>query len=172
MEEKNNIATHLLLTLINASAGVYKQYQFSFWGQLILGFLYSFGYFDSKIAGFILGFFMPVLWITLTYRYVLYKRKAKVKLPFPKWMQKNPGNTLVVMVDILFLSFIWAVILTETYEATWLKVFFTMIFPILTLSMLRNLVIYPFPKEDDDESSPQNNQTFSENRTNENNQSE
>lgn len=148
MNGEKSYSTRLLYTLINASAGVYRQYQITFWGQLVLGFLYSFGYFDSKIAGFVLGFCMPVLWVILTYRYVFIKAKEKVRLPFPRWMQKNPGNSLIIILDIIFLAFIWSVILTGIYEATWLKVLFTIIFPILTLSMLRNLVIFPFPKKD------------------------
>lgn len=142
----------LLFKLIQASAGTYRQFQVAFWAQIILGFLYSFGYFDVKIAGFVLGFVMPVLWITLTYRYVLIKARENVRLPFPKWMQKNPGNTLVIVIDILFLALIWTIVLSGLYEAIWVKVIFTMVFPVLTLSMLRNLVIYPFPdKEKSDE---------------------
>lgn len=141
----------VLFNLIEASAGNYRQYLISFWGQLILGYLYSFGHFDSRIAGFILGFIMPVLWILLTYRYVFLKAKQNVRLPFPRWMQTNPGNTLVIVVDTVFLALIWTMVLTGLYEAIWVKVIFTMIFPVLTLSMLRNLVIYPFPGKNDKE---------------------
>lgn len=147
----------LLLKLVEASAGVYRQYQLSFWGQLILGFLYSFGYFDSKIAGLILGFIMPVLWVVLTYRYVLYKARQNIKLPVPAWMQKNPGNTIVIVVDIVFLALIWSMILTDLYQALWVKVLFTMVFPVLTLSMLRNLVIYPFSQKDNQQEEDPNN---------------
>jgi hypothetical protein len=142
----------LLIKLINASAGNFRQYQVTFWAQLIFGFLYSFGYFDSIVAGFVLGFLMPVLWIILTYRFVFIKAKENVKLPFPKWMKKNPGNSLVIIVDIIFLALIWTMILSGVYDAVWLKAFFTIIFPILTLSMLRNLVIYP-PSIKDEENS-------------------
>ncbi|MFW5687892.1 MAG: hypothetical protein ACOCXV_03090 [Bacteroidota bacterium] len=147
MVSSNGKSNRLLFKLINASAGVFRQYQITFWSQLVLGFLYSFGYFDSEIAGFVLGFVMPVLWIILTYRYVLVKARENVKLPFPSWMQKNPGNSLVIVVDIVFLALIWLMILSGFYEATWVKVLFTIVFPILTLSMLRNLVIYPFSEE-------------------------
>ncbi len=140
----------ILFKLVNASAGSYKQFQITFWAQFVLGFLYSFGYFDSKIAGFVLGFLIPSIWVVLTYRYVKAKAKKNIKLPFPKWMQKDPGNTLVVFFDIFFLALIWTIILSGLYEARWVKVIFTMIFPILTLSMLRNLVIYPFAKNDDE----------------------
>ena len=136
--------------LVEASAGSYRQFQVTFWAQLILGFLYSFGYFDSRIAGFVLGFLMPSLWVILTYRYAFIKAKENVRLPFPTWMQKNPGNTLVIIVDITFLALIWTIILSGLYEPRWIKVIFTMIFPVLTISMLRNLVIYPFPKNNDD----------------------
>ncbi len=148
--ESQNKSTMFLFKLVEASAGNYRQYQVSFWAQLVLGFLYSFGYFDSRIAGFVLGFLMPSFWVILTYRYAFMKARENVRLPFPGWMQKNPGNTLVIVIDITFLALIWTIILTGLYEPRWIKVIFTMIFPVLTLSMLRNLVIYPFPKNDDD----------------------
>jgi len=99
---------------------------------------------------------MPSLWVILTYRYAFIKAKENVRLPFPTWMQKNPGNTLVIVIDITFLALIWAIVLSGLYEPRWIKVIFTMIFPILTLSMLRNLVIYPFPKVDNDNQNSQN----------------
>lgn len=149
----------ILFKLVNASTGSYKQFQITFWAQLVLGFLYSFGYFDLKIAGFVLGFLMPSLWVLLTYRYVKAKAQKNIRLPFPKWMQKDPGNTLVVIFDIFFLALIWTIILSGLYEARWVKVIFTMIFPVLTLSMLRNLVIYPFASNDDEyhKNDPNNN---------------
>lgn len=143
-------SNRLLFTLINASAGVFRQYQITFWSQLILGMLYSLGYFDSPIAGIILGFIIPVIWIVLTYRYVLVRTRQNIKLPFPTWMAKNPGNTLVILFDILFLALIWMIILSGLYKPVWLKIMFTVVFPILTLSMLRNLVIYPFDRQNDD----------------------
>lgn len=141
---------NILFLLIEASAGNFQQYQITFWSQLVLGFLYSFGYFDSDIAGFILGFLMPSLWIILTYRFVFIKAKENIKLPFPQWMQKNPGNSLVILVDIFFLALIWSIILTGLYTAIWVKAMFTILFPILTLSMLRNLVVYPASEDDED----------------------
>ncbi len=155
MLSTENSSSKLLIALINASVGVFRQYQITFWSQLVLGSLYSFGIFDSRIAGFILGFVMPVLWVTLTYRYVLIKARQNVRLPFPAWMQKNPGNTLVIVIDVIFLALIWAMVLSGLYDATWVKVMFTVVFPILTLSMLRNLVIFPFSEKDDD-ASPNN----------------
>lgn len=150
----------VLFKLVNASAGSYKQFQITLWAQFVLGFLYSFGYFDSKIAGFVLGFLMPSLWVLLTYRYVKIKAQENIRLPFPKWMQKDPGNTLVVIFDIFFLALIWTIILSGLYEAIWVKVIFTMIFPVLTLSMLRNLVIYPFASNDENqENDPYSNNT-------------
>lgn len=147
MTSNDKASDRILFLLIEASAGNFKQFQISFWGQLILGFLYSFGYFATKIAGFVLGFFMPVLWVIVTYRYLYYKSKKNTRLPFPKWMQTNPGNTLVIILDVIFLGLIWTVILGGWYEPVWLKVMFTMIFPVLTLTMLRNLIIYPFPSD-------------------------
>jgi hypothetical protein len=150
MSSTSSNSNGLLFILINASAGSFQQYQITFWAQLILGFLYSFGYFDSVIAGFVLGFLMPVLWIILTYRYVFIKAKENVNLPFPKWMKKNPGNTLVILIDIVFLALIWTMILSDVYDAVWIKILFSIIFPILTLSMLRNLVIHPATSKDDE----------------------
>ena len=155
MESQKN-SNRILYKLIEASAGSYKQYQVTFWAQFVLGFLYSFDFFDSRIAGLVLGFMMPSLWVILTYRYAFIKAKENVRLPFPTWMQKNPGNTLVIVIDITFLALIWAIVLSGLYEPRWIKVIFTMIFPILTLSMLRNLVIYPFPKVDNDNQNSQN----------------
>lgn len=132
--------------LINATAGNFKQFQITFWSQIVLGFLYSFGYFESKIAGLILGFIMPTLWVVLTYRFLHYKSKKNIRLPFPQWMQKNPGNMLVILLDVIFLGLIWTIILSGWYESIWLKVMFTIVFPVLTLTMLRNLVIFPFEK--------------------------
>ena len=148
--ESQKRSTTILYRLVEASVGSYRQFQVTFWAQLILGFLYSFGYFDSRIAGFVLGFLMPSLWVILTYRYAFIKSRENVRLPFPMWMQKKPGNTLIIVIDITFLALIWTIILSGLYEPLWLKIIFTMIFPILTLSMLRNLVIFPFPKKDDD----------------------
>ncbi|MFW6249003.1 MAG: hypothetical protein ACOC4J_04450, partial [Bacteroidota bacterium] len=150
MNSNDKASDRLLFLLIEASAGNFRQFQISFWGQIILGFLYSFGYFASKIAGFILGFFMPVLWVIITYRYLYYKSKKNTRLPFPKWMQTNPGNTLVIIMDVFFLGLIWTIILSGWYEPVWLKAMFTMIFPVLTLSMLRNLIIYPFPSDNEE----------------------
>jgi hypothetical protein len=152
MDHHKELPKGLLFTLIWASAGMYKHYQFTFWGQLILGFLYSFGYFDLKIAGFILGFVMPAFWIILTYRYLLHKAGSNKYIPFPGWIQKNPGNTIVIFIDITFLGIIWTIILSGLYDPIWLKVLFTMALPILTLSMLRNLVIFPFPENDSNDS--------------------
>ncbi len=136
--------------LINAAAGNFRQYQVTFWSQLIFGVLYSFGYFDLHIAGIILGFIMPVLWIVLTYRFVLEKARHNFHLPFPRWMQKNPGNLLVIVADAIFLALIWIMILTGLYDATWVKVLFTVVFPILTLTMLRNMIIFPFDDKNKD----------------------
>jgi hypothetical protein len=150
MSEFDKAHNCLLHKLINSTAGTFRQYQITFWAQLLLGCLYSFRYFDYAFAGITLGFVMPSLWIILTYRYVFLKAKDDIPLPFPKWMQKNPGNSLVILVDIIFLALIWSMILTGLYDAIWVRILFTVVFPILTLSMLRNLVIFPFPGEDEE----------------------
>jgi hypothetical protein len=136
-------SNRFLHLMVNATAGNFKQYMITFWSQFFLGILYSFNYFDSVIAGFVLGFMMPVLWIILIYRMLLLKAKVQPQTNFPDWMQKNPGNTFVILFDIVFLGAVWYFILTGIYNPTWLKVIFTCIFPIITLSMLRSIVIYP-----------------------------
>jgi hypothetical protein len=151
MSSTSSNPNRLLFILINASAGNFRQYQITFWAQLLLGSLYSFGYFDTIIAGLVLGFIMPVLWIILTYRFVYIKNKEDINLPFPKWMKTNPGNSLIIIVDICFLALIWTMILSGLYDAIWVKALFTIIFPILTLSMLRNLLIHPLASNDDNE---------------------
>jgi hypothetical protein len=151
MDQEKEIPKGLLFNLIWASAGLYKHYRFTVWGQLIFGFLYSFGFFDIKIAGLILGFLMPTFWIILTYRFLLHKSKENLMVPFPEWMQKNPGNTIVITIDIVFLGAIWYLILSGIYDPIWIKVVFTMVLPILTLSMLRNLLQNTFSDDDQDQ---------------------
>jgi hypothetical protein len=145
MTNTRSRSTDFLYFLINSTAGDFKQYRITFWSQLILGFLYSFNYFDSEIAGFVLGFLLPAMWIILLYRFALIKAKVNnSQLPFPKWMQKDPGNFLVIFMDIILLAAVWTMILSGYYNPVWLKVLFTMVFPILTISMLRNLILFSF----------------------------
>jgi hypothetical protein len=155
MDQEKEIPKGLLFNLIWASAGLNKHYRFTVWGQLIFGFLYSFGFFDIKIAGLILGFLMPTFWIILTYRFLLHKSKENPMVLFPRWMQKNPGNTIVIIIDIIFLGAVWYLILSGIYDPVWIKVVFTMVLPVLTLSMLRNLLHYPF--SDNDQNQQDNN---------------
>jgi hypothetical protein len=149
MDQEKGLPKGLLFNLIWASAGLYKHFRFTVWGQLIFGFLYSFGFFDIKIAGLILGFLMPTFWIILTYKFLLYKSKENPMVLFPGWMQKNPGNIIIIIIDIVFLGAIWYLILSGIYDPVWIKVVFTMVLPILTLSMLRNLLHYSFSDDDD-----------------------
>lgn len=132
----------VLKTLILASAGNSRNYSISFWGQLTIGFLYSFGYFNLIIVGIVVGFTIPVIWVICTYRLLKAKADKFENLPFPSWMQKDPGNALVIILDIIFLALIWFFILSGAYEAVWLKVLFTVAFPLLTLIMLKNLIIF------------------------------
>lgn len=148
-----------LRSLIVASAGTPRNYRISFWGQTLIGSLYSFGYFDLWIVGLIVGFLLPVLWVVSTYRLLKAKARLFPSLPFPNWMRKDPGNAFIIIFDILFLALIWFFILSGYYEAIWIKVMFTLAFPLLTLGMLRNLIVFtPFRKNDQKEQQKNQNQ--------------
>jgi hypothetical protein len=143
MSENKNSPGPVLTALIHASVGNRVNYRVAFFGQAFIGFLYSFGYFDLKLAGFIIGFVIPVIWVIATYRLLKKKAVEYESLPFPRWIRKEPGNSLVIILDIVFLSLIWFFILSGLYAVTWIKVMFALFFPLLTLAMLRNLYNYP-----------------------------
>lgn len=143
MSENKNSPGGTLSALIHASVGNAANFRVAFFGQAFIGFLYSFGYFDLKLAGFVIGFVMPVIWVICTYRLLKVKAMMYESLPFPRWIKKEPGNSLVIIMDIVFLALIWFFILSGLYAATWIKAMFTLFFPLLTLAMLRNLYNYP-----------------------------
>jgi hypothetical protein len=143
-------------TLIIASAGSGKNYSISFWGQVFFGLLYSLGFFDYWPIGLVIGFILPVTWVICTYRLLKAKASKFPSLPFPAWMQKDPGNAMIIIFDIIFLGLIWFFILAGIYTATWLKLLFTIIFPVLTLIMLRNLVLFDFSDKEKDKSNTRN----------------
>lgn len=144
---ENKIYTHpVLSSLVHASVGSPANFRVAFLGQAFIGILYSFGYFDLRLVGFVIGFVMPVIWVISTYRLLKAKALEYEALPYPGWMKKEPGNSLVIGLDIVFLSLIWLFILSGLYTATWIKVVFTLFFPLLTLAMLRSLYNYP-PEE-------------------------
>ncbi|MBW6497074.1 MAG: hypothetical protein K0B09_01665 [Bacteroidales bacterium] len=126
--------------LINASAGTTANYQLNFFGQLIMGLVYSLGYLPFNAVGLLLGFVMPGIWVFSTYRLIRFASHQATPLPFPQWMQKDPGNILIIAVDLFFLAIIWTLILSGIFDKTWVKILFTVAFPLLTLSMLRNLL--------------------------------
>jgi hypothetical protein len=136
----------LLQTLIQASAGSQANYRIAVYGQAILGSLYALGHFDLKLAGGILGWVLPMIWVVCTYRLLKEKAEKHPVLPFPSWIKKEPGNTLIIFLDGVFLSLIWFFILSGLYDRIWIRVLFTVVFPLLTLAMLRNLFLYP-PEE-------------------------
>jgi hypothetical protein len=152
MSENNNSnnsnhSNHPLLSaLIHASVGNPTNFRMALFGQAVIGFLYSFGYFDLRLVGLVIGYVMPVIWVVSTYRLLKVKAMEYEALPYPLWMKKEPGNSLVIILDIVFLSLIWLFILSGLYTATWIKVVFTLVFPLLTLAMLRSLYNYP-PEE-------------------------
>jgi len=130
----------LLSSLIKASAGTAANYQLNFSGQLIMGLVYSLGFLPFNAVGLLLGFVMPGIWVLCTYRLIRFASRQATPLPFPQWMQKDPGNALIIVVDLLFLAIIWTLILSGIFDKTWVKILFTVAFPLLTLSMLRNLL--------------------------------
>ncbi len=150
MPEQSTKPGPFISSLINASVGNSKNFRTAFWGQAIIGFLYSFGYFDFWLVGLIIGYILPIIWVICTYRLLKIKSLENESIPFPRWMKKDPGNALVIFIDIFFLTFIWYVILSGLYNPVWIKVVFTMAFPLLTLAMLRNIFLFtPAEKEKD-----------------------
>lgn len=135
--EKTPKSLHILT---EASAGNRTNYLLNFWGQLIMGVLYSLGHLPFHFVGVILGFIMPGIWVFCTYRLIKASYSEQSPLPFPVWMQKDPGNMLVIIFDLIFLAIIWALIIAGYFNKTWVKLIFTVAFPLLTLSMLRNLM--------------------------------
>ncbi len=136
---------------VEASVGSRGNFRGTVLGQLFIGFLYSFGYFDFVIVGLIIGYILPVIWVISSYRFLKYRAVKTESLPFPGFIRKDPGNMLVIIADIIFLSVIWFIILSGLYDAKWLKSVFTMLFPFLTLSMMRSLIIIPQNSENNGE---------------------
>jgi hypothetical protein len=131
----------ILSALIKASAGTSSNYLLNFLGQLIMGLVYSLGYLPFNTVGLLLGFVMPGIWVFCTYRLIRFASEQTTPLPFPNWMQKDPGNALVILIDMIFLAIIWILILGGIFNKIWIKILFTVAFPLLTLSMLRNLLL-------------------------------
>ncbi len=142
-EQRRYHPNKILHFSVEASVGNVRNYRATVLGQIAFGFLYSFGYFDLKLVGIIIGYILPVLWVVSSYRFLKFRAVQTDKLPFPSFIKKDPGNMLVIAADIVFLSVIWFVILSELYDATWLRFIFTVVFPAVTLSMMRTLVIIP-----------------------------
>lgn len=130
-----------LESLIEAAVGNPNNYQLNFWGQGITGMVYSLGLLPWDAVGILLGFVLPGIWVFCTYRLVRNVSEQEPGLPFPKWMRKDPGNAFFILLDLMFLALIWAFVLTGVLEKTWIKLLFTVGFPLLTLAMLRNLVL-------------------------------
>ncbi len=142
-EQKQFHPNKIVHFTVDSSAGKGGNYRATVLGQLMFGFLYSFGYFDLKIVGLIIGYILPLIWVISSYRLLKFRAIKTEKLPFPGFIKKDPGNLFVIIADIVFLSLIWSMILSGLYDATWLRFIFTIIFPVLTLSMMRSLVIIP-----------------------------
>lgn len=139
----------ILSALIKASAGTAANYQLNFLGQLIMGLIYSLGYLPFNAVGLLLGFIMPGIWVFCTYRLIRFASQQDTPLPFPQWMKKDPGNALIIVIDLFFLAIIWTLILSGIFDKTWVKILFTVAFPLLTLSMLRNLLQLLTPGEEE-----------------------
>ncbi len=148
MPEQPSTPGTFISSVTHASVGSRKNFRTSFWGQAIIGFLYSFRYFDFWVVGLIIGYILPILWVICTYRILKNKSENNESLPFPGWMKKDPGNALVILLDIIFLTFIWFFILSGLYDPVWIRLVFTMAFPLLTLAMLRNIIFFPPPERE------------------------
>jgi hypothetical protein len=140
MTYKPKKPSKILSVFTKASAGTANNYQLNFWGQLFMGMVYSLGYLPFNAVGLLLGFIMPGIWVFCTYRLIRFASQQTNILPFPQWMQKDPGNALIIVADLFFLALIWMLILSGIFDKTWIKILFTVAFPLLTLSMLRNLL--------------------------------
>jgi len=140
MAESPVINSKILRSFIEASAGSKTNFQLNFWGQFVMGLLYSLGHLPFHAVGVLLGFVLPGIWVFCTYRLIKASADKEKILPFPGWMQKDPGNALVIIIDIVFLAIIWALIISGLFSKIWVKILFTVAFPLLTLSMLRNLI--------------------------------
>ncbi len=138
----------LIHFLVDSSVGNANNYRATIIGQILFGFLYTFGYFDVKIVGLIIGYILPVVWVISSYRFLKFRADEDEQLPFPGFVKKDPGNLFIIIVDIVFLSIIWFIILNGLYDATWLKFVFTILFPALTLAMMRSLRIIPQNRDD------------------------
>jgi hypothetical protein len=144
MNKENEIPHGIINSVIISFAGSGSRFIFTILWQLFLGFMYATGQFDLLIVGLLIGYIIPMLWIISLYRLILHKSRY-YNMPFPRWMQKDPGNAIIILFDFLFLSAIWTIILSKLYNPVWLKVVFTMIVPILTFAMLRTVLIASFP---------------------------
>ena len=145
-----------LENLIDAAVGNSKNYQLNFWGQAFMGIVYSLGMLPFGAIGVLLGFILPGIWVFCTYRLVRNVSDQESGLPFPKWMRKDPGNALLIVVDLFFLGIIWTFILSGVLEKSWIKLLFTVAFPLLTLSMLRNLVLLLKTAHPEEKEEPEN----------------
>ena len=144
--------TKSLEKLIEAAAGNSNNFQMNFWGQAIMGAIYSMGMLPWDAVGLLLGFVLPGIWVYCTYRLVKNIPDHEPSIPFPKWMRKDPGNAILILVDLLFLAMIWTLILSGILEKTWIKLLFTVAFPLLTLSMLRSLLLLLETEHKEDQS--------------------
>ncbi len=126
---------------INETAGDVGIFRATMLGQIAIGILYSFGHFDLLIVGIIIGYILPIIWLIASYRFLKYLSIDDNNMPFPVFIKKDPGNFLVIILDILFLSTIWFIIISGYYDAIWLRTIITILFPILTLSMMRSLIL-------------------------------
>lgn len=141
MTDSPLIKSKILRAFIEASAGSKTNFLLNFLGHFVIGLLYSFGQLPFHVVGLLLGFVMPGIWVLCTYRLIKASAGKQTQLHFPKYMEKEPGNTLVIIIDLIFLAIIWALIISGLLEKIWIKLIFSVAFPLLTLFILRNLVV-------------------------------
>ncbi len=141
MSENEISISKILRVFIDASAGTKANFWLNFFGQFAMGLLYSLGHLPFHAVGILLGFVMPGIWVVCSYRLVKASAIKQNDFPLPAWMLKEPGNTLVILIDLLFLATIWVLIISGLFNKIWIKLIFTVAFPLLTLFLLRHIVL-------------------------------
>lgn len=141
MPENQISVSKITRVFIDASAGNTVSFWLNFGGQFAMGLLFSLGFLPFHAVGILLGFVMPGIWAICSYRLIKAISVRNNVFTLPAWVLKEPGNTLVIITDLLFLATIWALIVAGMLNKTWIKIIFTIPLPLLVLFLLRHLVL-------------------------------
>lgn len=143
MNDRINSAAqeHLLSRLVDASAGSKTRFALNFIGHLCAGTLYAFELLPFHWVGFLLGVILPGIWVFCAYRLLKLASIPNIQSVMPGWMKKEPGNSLLIFLDVVFLLLIWFFIAWGPMDKTWIKVLWAIIIPLAILSILRSMVI-------------------------------